>query len=1039
MRNLAWMAISFVVITACTNGRSGNQCVNGMSVACACPGGRAGAQVCTNGGFEACVCDGDSDGGVILSDAPVAPGSDASRADTGAASSDAARSDGASTDATTNPLDGSLTPTIDAAVHSDTGGTPGECSEGATRCGPTNVERCTSGLWRADTTCALSCSMGACTDERAMCTPGAVRCYRSAVQRCNRDGSSWLYDSTCSSGCTDGLCTGACVADTARCNGSVREVCATSGTSWSAGATCTMGCEDRVCVEPSLELPGTVVDVSGTHVYAGCVALTLAAELRVPAGRELVIRARCLTLAMSSRITLGAGSSLRIHVTESATLDGTVTGGRTVFIESKGTLRLSGTVSSERTTLRADDFTIATGGRIVGSSASFALYGSRFSNMGTHTGVVSVMPPSPIQSPTHPSGTWWSMTGDDVVVTWDRPFASVRGYYVLVGDQVPGPSTGVFRTTESISIPMNAFAAGNNTVRIVSVNADSAVGTHTEDLYLKLNLRSPRVTSTSHPNPLAWGGADDVFLSWADPTSVPATDFAGYLYVWDRYADTVPTRDNATFDDRRMLLLSDQAPGIWYFHIVVLDRLGRPSPLATHYAVRVGAEPQYGNVAGTITAADTHSPIPDASVVLSGGILRTRATASGDYSFRGLVPAAAHAYRVTVSAPGYRTSSTDVVVAAASAIVLHFDLTPMTGPVGSRMALGPEVQISDRSGNSPAIAVASNGSVIFSRVASSGGQERVEMVTASGDPIAEASTIPEYYPYPRTDVGWTGASFFAVDTYACGYEADFGPGSGWSCLSMRTWDVAGRSTATERRFRNSGQTGSPSAVWNGTTYGVFFTSYATVYFRELNADLAFTNGRPGTEHTTISSGHADSRQSATTRALWDGTNYALAWSIGRSASDNAHFAFFARVSRAGALVGTKLELSDTRTSAEIGLAFDGSRYYVLFVDANTTRDAIALRSITSSGVGGLRTDVSLDTDARPTDASLAFDGTNLLVAYQQSGRTTVQVRNPADHALLESHTVDGLTPRLSFDASSGRGAILYVRGGITYMKSLTSR
>src|SRR5690606_33537922 len=131
---------------------------------------------------------------------------------------------------------------------------------------------------------------------------------------------------------------------------------------------------------------------------------------------------------------------------------------------------------------------------------------------------------------------------------------------------------------------------GENRIRVVAVNADSEVGTYTEDLVVRLNVRPPTVTSTSHPDPSAWGGSDDVFLTWTDPSDVPDDALVGYWYAFDRMADTVPGPSD-TFDDRNMLLLSDRAPGVWFFHIVNLDRLGRPSPLVAHYMVRVGPAP----------------------------------------------------------------------------------------------------------------------------------------------------------------------------------------------------------------------------------------------------------------------------------------------------------------------------------------------------------------------------------------------------------------------------------------------------------------
>ena len=227
----------------------GSSCVEGMSVACACPGGGSGAQLCHGGQYGECVCGVSGDDGGLGGDGGV-PASDGSMP---------------GRDGSTPGPDGS---TADGGTSD--GGAPG-CTGGATRCGASGVERCESGAWVADTSCAIGCMDGACADAPAMCTPGATRCFRTSVQRCNRDGTAWLFDSVCADGCADGLCTGACTAGADRCNGDQRETCASDGASWSASETCDMGCESSVCVEAELTLNGTVMDLSGTHVYAGCV------------------------------------------------------------------------------------------------------------------------------------------------------------------------------------------------------------------------------------------------------------------------------------------------------------------------------------------------------------------------------------------------------------------------------------------------------------------------------------------------------------------------------------------------------------------------------------------------------------------------------------------------------------------------------------------------------------------------------------------------------------------------------------------------
>lgn len=975
-----------------------------------------GAQVCEDGAFGMCVCGGPlPDGGGLdgamdgaIEDGAI-PREDGALNDGATPRDDGAMSDGAMSDGSTEP-----------------------CTNGATRCSALGVERCEDGAWLGDATCALGCMAGACVSGPAMCTPDATRCYRSSVQRCNREGSAWLHDSICAEECDAGLCVGACTNGAARCVDDRREVC--TGGAWTNDMTCALGCESRVCVEAELSLPGTVLDLSGTHVYEGCVDLDLGGELRVPAGQTLEIRARCLRVSASSRITIGAGSTLRVRVTETAEVDGTVSGGAEAFLESLGSLELAGSVTSARTILRADELSIASGGTTSGASLNAALYGQSFDNDGTHGGIVSVMPPVPLESSTHPSAGVWNLTGDDVVISWSRPFASARGYYVSLGDAVPGPGVGSFTTTESVVLPASSFGPGTNRLRVVAVNADSEIGTFTEDLLVRLNVRSPVVTSTSHPTD-AWGGVDDVFLSWTDPPGAPAGTYVGFFYVWDRQADTEPSATRGTFDDRRMLLLNDQAPGTWYFHINAVDQLGRTSSTA-HRRVRIGPNPGAGNVAGTVTDATTGDPIDGATVLANGGLLRTRTDATGDYTFRGELPASSEPYRITVRARGYVSAEMNATVGVGGAVVRHFELSRSATPPGPPVSFSWELPIDSVTPNEPSVAIGPAGRYVWSRVGDIAGEDRIEIGTLTGDSVQVTAGTDEYYDYPRTEVGWNGTRFHALDVYQCGYEASFAYGHGWSCLQMRTWDPSGATVDGWRRYRNSGQTGSPSVAWNGTSYGTFFISYNALYHRELTEDLEFADGGTGTTHDLLSSGHYDTRQQANTRAIWDGSNYAVAWQIGRSAASSTPVVFFARWSADLDVVQARMEIDVSRGTSELGLVFDGTRYHLLYVFLEGSTYGVALRSVSSTGVLGARTVIDPDVGSARSP-SLAFDGRHLLLAYEDgSGTSRFEVRDTS-HTLVDSRAIDGVRPRVDASAETGEGALIYTRGGVTYLRALS--
>ena len=988
--------LAFLAFLACVSCAANDDCEEGR-VGCLCADGREGFRLCAGG------CDCDTDAGVLddgaIPDVPMVDGA----------------VDGAT--------DGAM---IDGAA--DGGSTTCE-TEGAMRCGAAGEERCDAGTWTPVRPCPASCEDGACSDAPVSCDPGETRCFRSAVQRCNRGGTAWLFDSVCADGCSAGLCVGACTTGANRCNGDVLETCS-DGSGFTPVETCALGCDRQVCVEDALINEGVVTELRGRHVYEGCVDVSLGGSLSIPAGETVEIWAQCLRVTESSSIDLGANARFRFHARETIDLDGAATGGEELFFEALDAMTLRGSTNSRQSVLRADALTLAAGSTTTGSTLNAALYGRAFTNDGTHAGIVSVMPPDPVESPTHPSIGVWNLGNDDLVVAWDRPFPSVMGYYIQVGDEVPGPGTGEYRTEEFVVLPAESLRPLGNRIRIVSVNADSEVGTYPQDVVVTLNVRPPTVTSTSHPDPSAWGGPDDVFLSWVDPTEVPNDALVGYLRTWDRMADTMPDA-TSTFDDRNMLLLSDQAPGLWYFHIVNLDRMGRPSPLATHYPVRIGPEPEYGNVAGTITRASDDAPIDGALVTLNGGAYRTTTGPSGDYTFRGEVPAASDPYRVTVRARGFVEQSRDVSIGAGTAAVEHFSLEDAAPPLGPIVRPLWPLQVSTSNAGSPDVAMDDARGVVWSSIESrEGSPESVHITDMLAAPILSASMLDEYYDWrgARTDVGTHDGIFYAVDYYQCDDNGSLNYGHGWSCLRMQTWDRSGDVLAGWQRWRNSGHTGSPTAVWNGTSYGVFFVSYGTLYHRELTADLSFANGRSVTSNDVLSSGHGDSRQFARTQALWDGSGYAVAWSIERSTSDSSGAVFFGRWDRDLGVLQSRIMVDSAPRDGALGLTWDGAVYHLAYIRQTGADYDVVVRSISPTGTVGTPTVLAADvTNDRWQTPTLETDGRFLFATHiEADGTAVLDVLDPSDHRSVERLELGAVwAPRVTVAPSGGNGVVLY--------------
>jgi hypothetical protein len=273
-------------------------------------------------------------------------------------------------------------------------------------------------------------------------------------------------------------------------------------------------------------------------------------------------------------------------------------------------------------------------------------------------------------------------------------------------------------------------------------------------------------------------------------------------------------------------------------------------------------------VAGTITDAADDEPIAGATVLLNGGLLRAVSGTTGDYTFLGAVPASAEPYRLTASARGYLPAADTILIGAGSAEVRDYSLVGDPAGPSDTYRLGWEFRVSPTASNNPSVALGPSGRLIWARVGSTSGEDSVAIVRSTGEALTTEATLEEYYSWgARTEVGWSGDRFYAIDYYKCRDDGSLSYGHGWSCLRMRTWNESGGAIDGWVAWANSGHSGSPSAAWNGSTFGTFFVSYAAVYFRELTEDLEFANGGGPTMNSLVAGGYGDTRQSARTRAL----------------------------------------------------------------------------------------------------------------------------------------------------------------------------
>jgi len=922
-----------------------------------------------------------------------------------------------------------LAPDVAPDLFPDTADAALPCAtEGANQCAGTVVETCTSGVWVAAQSCPQGCADGLCSTGPVTCNAGEVACFGPSVKVCNPTGSAWLASNVCADQCQGGLCIGTCTAGSYRCSGSTRQVCNPAGSTWTDDTACPLGCDQTVCIEPTHANQGNVETLSGPHVYQGCFTMELGGSVAVPAAKTLEIWATCFSMTAGTKVTIGTGGSFIVHASDSIALAGAITGGSLVKLMAWGALNDAGTISSTSAILRGDQLAYATGAAVAGTSA--ALYGASFDNQASFPGTISVMPPESLSSVTTPDSGWWNWSPSGLDVSWPRPFPGVIGYYVSVGDGVPGPGNGTLVTTEHITVPSDQVGPGTNRIRVVSANPTSVVGTYPVDLNVYLNVKPPVVASSSHPVEAQWYTTPDVYLTWTDPAGAPTGTFTGYRFIFDHSADTLPTTTTGTFTTQKQLLLPSQSPGIWFFHIVNLDRLGRTSPVAAHYQIRIGSSGSNGNIAGHVDADGT--PVAGVHVSLNGGLLNAYTTATGDYTFEDQVPALADPYTVSATLPGYAPASAQVQVTAGSTAVQNFTLTPSTTSPDYRLGwetplyAGPLGQVTFAMGPRDRLIWSSIGGIN-----SGGGDlEGVSIARVAGDSLKNDSTGMEYYASEQgTDVGWDGARFYALDTYACATDGSTNGGQGWSCLQLRTYDPAGQTLAGWKRWGNSGQVGSGSVAWNGTTFGTFFVSYQTLMFRELTSSLAFADGNGAYYATAVTPAYVDIRQNARARALWDGTGYGVVYQFDQC--------YFARYDMTHAALLSPTSLDACAENANLGLVFDGTNYQTAYVKKGTNSNTLVVRSITPAGVlGAAASPADLGVNGH-ADPSLAFDRRNLLLAYQGATTSVLEVRAPGDHSLVKSIDLGAVTsPLVSFNPQTAQGGMVYIRNGALYFRSL---
>lgn len=592
------------------------------------------------------------------------------------------------------------------------------CTSGTVRCNGANVERCNSSgtAWLYNQTCSLACQGGLCTDA---CTAGAKRCNGNAPETCT--GGAWVAAPACGNACFAGNCLEAdLIVDGVErvLEGDQRftnSVIVRNGGSIKVGPTGQLRLKAKSVlidaasninangVGDSTTVPLQAVTVS-TYSYAQYPASY--AYCRNASGQYVsgYINVTCLGTQLPSNCDAGrlnpcAGQSSNPNYTlddlsqTEGYRSGSAFGGGLVRLEAES-LDIRGQITANALSspagggsilLAADRVDMTGAMQVTAPSTTYngfikVVHGAVKNVTGSTTGrlITSVMPPLDLVSGSHPDPTRWYNDGlGDLFLAWSKPFPTINGYYWKLSTEsttLPSQAAnqGTFLQAESYVVKAKDLVEGENFFHMVSVDSSANVGTVKATLRANINTAPPEVASVSHPNQGTWYQNPAVYLTWTNPQA--DSNFTGFYYVFDKYADTVPPVSPANFITNRQVLLSNTPDGIWVFHIVNRDTRGAITKAAEHFKVYVGVAPETENISGSVfDASNASAPLSGVSISINRGLFSQNSTATGTYTFNGNLFVGQ--WEVTASKAGYIAQTKQVTLVKGTPLNLNFSLT----------------------------------------------------------------------------------------------------------------------------------------------------------------------------------------------------------------------------------------------------------------------------------------------------------------------------------------------------------------------------
>jgi hypothetical protein len=615
------------------------------------------------------------------------------------------------------------------------------CSPSSRRCTGNLVQVCnsTGSAWLTVQSCAASCTLGLCTGQ---CTPAEKRCDGNLPEVCDTSGTQWTASAACAGTCFKGACAEAGLTVDADANAVLEGehvydgdvvlknsavLTSTTGKLIIRANTVTLDATSKIVIAPTGDDPrgrgqdGTASTYCSSTGYNYTIAASGAGY-----GTSGETKSSCSTYSGTCYCSVSrtGGSVYAIADEELATGSAggkcdTALGGKgggylaiyanTIVVQGQITAlgapgtSCAGGGSGGEVILRANSVTftgsISTAGAAGGTSGGKGgdgvvklLYGNSNTLTGTVTGskFSSFMPPYDVSSSTHPRQDRWYNDGFQTFdLAWSKPFTNTAGYYDKLNTTygfVPAPATSDFLSLESTSyLPASLTVNSTNYFHTATMGPFANVGTVESRYVLKVNGSPPTISSSSHPSSTTWYSNGSPYLSWVLPSTggspIPDDNVAGFYWVWDHFAETIPTAadnfipmDPVTPQNSKQLLLPGNANGIWFFHLIAKDTMGYLTKTGASFRVQIGTAPaSLGSVSGVISNANTSAFVSGATISLNRGVFTGTSTSTGTFSIQNVIPGS---YEIRVRATGFTDSTSNVIVTGGQTSTVNFTLAP---------------------------------------------------------------------------------------------------------------------------------------------------------------------------------------------------------------------------------------------------------------------------------------------------------------------------------------------------------------------------